>query len=176
MSVRTLSQDLGVSHGLLHQRFGTKPELWRAAVDHAFSHLAQELAVAFDPTVTDPLVQLNLTIRQFLRFAAKNPDVLALMNLEAQVESDRIDYVHERYIAPALAPLARLLDHLVATQRVRPVSLATLHFLIACGGAAPFTLTALTRRLDGHDLIDPADIERHIQTAADILTAGLMTP
>jgi AcrR family transcriptional regulator len=30
VSVRTLSSELGVSHNLLHQRFGSKDALWRA--------------------------------------------------------------------------------------------------------------------------------------------------
>ena len=33
VSVRTLNRELGVSHNLIYQRFGSKDDLWRAAVD-----------------------------------------------------------------------------------------------------------------------------------------------
>ena len=37
MSLRTLNRELGVSHNLIYQRFGTNEELWRAAVDFGLS-------------------------------------------------------------------------------------------------------------------------------------------
>jgi AcrR family transcriptional regulator len=39
-SMRDLCRRLGVSHNLLHQRFGSKDRLWYAAVDHGFKALA----------------------------------------------------------------------------------------------------------------------------------------
>ena len=36
VSVNALSRELGVSHNLLHQRFGSKLALWHAAVDWGF--------------------------------------------------------------------------------------------------------------------------------------------
>ena len=36
VSARELSKELGVSHSWVHQRFGSKDGLWRAAVDHGF--------------------------------------------------------------------------------------------------------------------------------------------
>ncbi|MDT7670530.1 MAG: TetR/AcrR family transcriptional regulator, partial [Pseudonocardiales bacterium] len=36
VSVRTLNRELGVSHNLLHQRFGSKEAIWYAAVDWGF--------------------------------------------------------------------------------------------------------------------------------------------
>src|SRR2546427_283576 len=55
VAVRTLNRELGVSHNLIHQRFGSKQGLWYAAVDRAFSQQVMELATAFDPTLTHPL-------------------------------------------------------------------------------------------------------------------------
>src|ERR1700680_621400 len=70
VSVRTLNRELGVSHNLLHQRFRSKEGLWYAAVDRAFGAQISELAKPFDPTLTDPLDQLNHTIRRFLHYSA----------------------------------------------------------------------------------------------------------
>src|SRR6266576_7253989 len=67
VAVRTLNRELGVSHNLIHQRFGSKRALWCAAVDRAFGHQVTQLATAFDPTLADPLDQLNYAIRRFVR-------------------------------------------------------------------------------------------------------------
>ena len=64
VSVSALSRDLGVSHNLLHQRFGSKEGLWYAAVDWGFGGLADELARAADPTLTDPFDQLAVILRR----------------------------------------------------------------------------------------------------------------
>jgi AcrR family transcriptional regulator len=173
VSVRMLNRELGVSHNLIHQRFGSKQGLWYAAVDRAFGRQVAELAIAFDPTLSDPLDQLNHAIRRFLVYSAEHPELLGLMNVEGRVESDRLDYIYDSYVEPALAPLGRLLDFLIAEGRIRPISLRSLHFLVAHGATAPFTLTPLARRFDPADPLNPAQIAEHTALAADVITNGL---
>jgi TetR/AcrR family transcriptional regulator len=173
VAVRTLNRELGVSHNLIHQRFGSKQGLWYAAVDRAFSQQVTELATAFDPTLSDPLDQLNFAIRRFVSYSAERPELLGLMNIEARVESERLDYIYDNYIAPALAPLGHLLDHLRDQGRIRPISLRALFFLIAHGAAAPFTLAPLARRFDNTDPLDPDQVAEHAALTADVITSGL---
>jgi TetR/AcrR family transcriptional regulator len=173
VAVRTLNRELGVSHNLIHQRFGSKEGLWYAAVDRAFSQQVTELATAFDPTLTDPLDQLNHAIRRFVRYSAERPELLGLMNIEARVDSGRLDYIYETYIAPALAPLGALLDHLHENGRIRAISLRALFFLVAHGAAAPFTLAPLARHFDGTDPLDPDQVADQAALTADIITSGL---
>jgi TetR/AcrR family transcriptional regulator len=173
VAVRTLNRELGVSHNLIHQRFGSKLGLWYAAVDRAFSQQVTELATAFDPTLADPVDQLNNAIRRFVHYSAERPELLGLMNIEARVDSERLDYIYDNYLAPALAPLGRLLDHLQKDGRVRPISLRALFFLIAHGAAAPFTLSALARRFDNTDPLDPDQVAEQAALAADVITSGL---
>ena len=135
VSLRTLNCELGVSHDLLYQRFGSKAAIWRAAVDQAFGTLVNELKASVDPTITDPL-QFRLTIRRFLVFSSGHPDVFRLMSSEGNRDTERLDYLFDTYIGPATAPLGRDLDRLIAEGRVRPISLRALHFLITAGGSA----------------------------------------
>lgn len=173
VAVRTLNRELGVSHNLIHQRFGSKERLWYAAVDRAFSQQVTELATAFDPTLADPLDQLNHAIRRFVRYSAERPELLGLMNIEGRVESERLDYIYDYYVAPALAPLGRLLDYLHTEGRIRPISLRALFFLIAHGAAAPFTLAPLARHFDNADPLDPDQIAEQAALTADVITSGL---
>ncbi|MEA2682477.1 MAG: hypothetical protein QOK05_805 [Chloroflexota bacterium] len=173
VSVRTLNRELGVSHNLIHQRFGSKQSLWYAAVDRAFSQQITELATGFDPTLVDPLDQLNHAIRRFVRYSAERPELLGLMNIEGRIDTERLDYIYSTYIAPALAPLGRLLDHLRENGRIRPISLRALFFLIAHGAAAPFTLVPLARRFDNMDPLDPDQVAEQAALTADVITSGL---
>jgi AcrR family transcriptional regulator len=171
--LRTLNRELGGSHNLLNGRFGSKEALWYATIDWAFEPLAMRLATAFDPTLTDPLEQLRITMRTFLLYSAERPELLGLMNIEGRQDTERLAYMHNTYIGPSLAPVNRLLEHLSDSGRTRPVTLRTLHFLLAHGAAAPFTLGPLARHFDDTDPLDPAEIEAHIELATDLLIRGL---
>jgi AcrR family transcriptional regulator len=173
VAVRTLNRDLGVSHNLIHQRFGSKQALWYAAVDRAFGQQTTELATWFDPTLADPLDQLNHAIRRFVHYSAERPELLGLMKIEGRVDSERLDYIYDNYIAPALEPLGRLLDFLTSQGRIRPISLRALFFLVAHGAAAPFTLAPLARHFDNTDPLDPGQIAAHAALTADLITSGL---
>jgi TetR/AcrR family transcriptional regulator len=173
VAVRTLNRELGVSHNLIHQRFGSKQGLWYAAVDRAFSQQVAELATAFDPTLTDPLDQLNHALRRFVGYSAEHPELLGLMNIEARVDGERLDYIYDNYVAPALAPLGLLLDYLQENGRIRPISLRALFFLVAHGAAAPFTLAPLARHFDNRDPLDAKQVAEHAVLTADLITSGL---
>jgi TetR/AcrR family transcriptional regulator len=171
--LRTLNRDLGVSHNALNGRFGSKEALWYATVDWAFQSLVLRLATAFDPTVADPLDQLRISMRTFLEFSAERPELLGLMNIEGRQDTERLAYVYNTYIEPALAPVHRLLDHLVATGRTRPISLRTFNFMLAHGAAAQFTLAPLARHFDPTDPLDPTEVKAHAELAADFIVRAL---
>jgi TetR/AcrR family transcriptional regulator len=173
VAVRTLNRELGVSHNLIHQRFGSKLGLWYAAVDRAFGQQVTELATGFDPTLADPLDQLNHAIRRFVLYNAERPELLGMMNIEGRVAGERLDYIYDNYIAPALAPLGRLLDYLREEGRIRPISLQALFFLIAHGAAAPFTLAPLARHFEKADPLDPKQAAKQATLTADLITSGL---
>jgi AcrR family transcriptional regulator len=173
VSVSALSRELGVSHNLLHQRFGSKQGLWYAAVDAGFGRMVREVASVFDPTIADPLQQLRISIRRFLELSAEQPEVLGLMNIEGRQSTERLDYLFDTYIDPGTAPIGRLIDHLAAEGRIRPISRRDLHLLMSHGGAAPFTLVALAERFDPKDPRDPVEVRAHTAMIADVIVAGL---
>lgn len=173
VSVRTLNRELGVSHNLLNQRFGSKRALWYAAVDWGFGNLVRDIQGAYDPTVTDPLDQLGLVIRRFLEHSARHPELLGLMNIEARQDTERLSYVFDTYIDPASATIGRLLDHLAAEGSIRPISRRNFHFLLAHGAAAPFSLLPLARLFDPVDPLDPDEVTAHANLIAELVTSGI---
>jgi AcrR family transcriptional regulator len=173
VSLRTINRELGVSHNLINGRFGSKEALWYATVDWAFRSLVHGLASALDPTMSDPLDQLRLTVRTFMVHSAGHPELLGLMNIEGRQNTERLAYIYNTYIHPALEPIHRLLDHLAAEGRSRPISLRSFHFLLAHGAAAPFTLAALARHFDPSDPLDPDAVEAHADLAADFIVRAI---
>ena len=171
VSVRELSKELGVSHSWVHQRFGSKDGLWHAAVDHGFGR--QAAVVAFDPTISDPLEQLERVIREFLSYSAEHPELALLMNIEGTRDSERLDYIYENFIAPPLEPFDRLLRHLIDEGLVRPVPMRTVFLLLGHGATALFGLVPLASRLDRPDPTSAKAIRDHIDAVTRIVIDGL---
>lgn len=173
MSLRTLNRELGVSHNLIYQRFGSKDELWRAAVDYGFGRLMRQLQGLFDPTLTDPLEQLRLAVYRFVVYSADHPELVALMNIEGRQDTDRLAYIYDTYIEPILKDVARLLVHLADQGVIRPIPLRTFFFLLAHGGTAPHALLPLATKFDAASPEKPAAIDQHATLVSTILVEGL---
>jgi len=173
MSLRTLNRELGVSHNLIYQRFGTKEELWRAAVDYGFGPLVLHMQGLFDPTVSDPLEQLRLAVHRFVVYSAGHPELVALMNIEGRQDTDRLAYIYDTYFELILKDVARLLVHLTEQEIIRPIPLRTFHFLLAHGATAPYALLPLATKFNPASPQEPAAIEQHANLVSTILVQGL---
>ena len=177
MSLRSLNSELGLSHGTISQRFGTKERLYYAAVDQGFAPFFEDIARRRTEALAgeddpDDLTDLRVTIRSFLGAAILRPELGRLMNLEGLNPSPRLDYIVERFGTPLLATVAVALARLREAGRVHPVSARALFFLVAHGAEAPYTLRALSAAFDGVD--GPLDPEHHADVTCDLIMRGLV--
>lgn len=174
VSVRTLNAELGVSHNLLYQRFGSKAQLWRAAVDWGFGGVAEAIEAADDQT-KDPLHRLRTLIRTFVLVNGERPDLLRLVNIEGGLDTDRLDYLYDTYMTRLSARTQAIIDQLVAEGRIRPVPWRSLFFLITAGGSAVFSSEALARRISPVDPHHADQVRQHADFVADLVVTGLRT-
>ncbi|MEU2038795.1 TetR/AcrR family transcriptional regulator [Nocardia niwae] len=172
-SVAALNRELGVSHNLIHQRFGSKEELWFATVDWAFGEIADGMSLDVALAESDLPAAVRETIVQFLLLHATHPHVLRLVTVEAATDSPRLAYLFEAHIQPLYLRLTAPLKVLVDRGVLTAADIRSVHFLVAHGGAAPFGLTPFAKRLDPLDPLDPAAVRAHAEFVADVVTAGL---
>jgi AcrR family transcriptional regulator len=173
-SVRDLCRRLGVSHNLIHQRFGSKERLWYAAVDHGFGLLTVALAEAAQDAPDADLARLRAVLVRFVEVTAASPALLRVLNQEATGPSPRLDYVFDRYVGPANELVASVLRRLEADGRVRHVDPAPFHFLMANGVAGPLVYPALAARFGRTvDLTHPPAVRRYAEAVVDVLVDGL---
>ncbi len=166
--VRELCRSLGVSHSLLGIRFGSKRDLWFAAMERPFDQLLQALARTEDP---DDLEALRRGIAAYVRFAAAQPQVLRIMSHEGAIDSPRIRFIYDRYIHPVRERTEQLLGRLIAAGRIRPIPYAAFHLLVTHGGGAVFASRVEASLLGSPD-IDADDVAELI---ADVIVGGLTT-
>lgn len=172
-SVRSLSNELGLSHGAINSRFQSKDHLYYAAIDHGFETFLAEIAAerARRPAARDELDGLRESIRAFLLAAARRPELGRLMNLEGLRSSDRLDYIVRTVVAPAFGPVNETLRRLSAAGTIHPISSRMLFFLVAHGAEAPFTLMALSASFDAAD--GTLDDVTYTDEVTDLIMRGM---
>ena len=176
MSLRSLNAQLGLSHGTISQRFGTKERLYFAAIDLGFATFVADiderrrhLLAATDPD--DDLAHLRATIRAFLGAAEQRPELGRLMNQEGLQSTARLKYIVDSVILPMFGVVGDMLERLRMDGRIRPVTTRGLFFLVTHGAEAPYTLTALSESFDATD--GPLDPERHADEMTDLIMRGI---
>lgn len=174
-SMRALCRRLGVSHNLLHQRFGSKDKLWFAAVDHGFGSLAANLVSESQAeTYTDDLDRLRFLMVRWLEITAASPALAKIINQEATTGGPRLDYMFDHYIWPVTRTIDGFLTDLAKEGRIREVDPGTWHFLVMHGAGGPLSLVALADRFGGAPKSDD-EVHQYATGVVDILLKGLIT-
>ena len=171
-SVRSLNGELGLSHETIGQRFGTKLDLYFAALDFGIAEFF-EATIAIRsarPNPDNDLEALRETLRIFMTVAADHPELGQLIQQEGLRPSERLDYLVQRGFEPGTAFLGSLLRRLIARREIRPTSIREVFFLSQAGGA-PFALSALSTAFD--NAAGPLDPVSYIENITDIIMAGL---
>jgi AcrR family transcriptional regulator len=173
MSLRNLNSELGLSRGTINQRFGSKEELWYAAVDRGFGALIHDINTDLQrqELPSDDLGQVRASIRAFLTASVRRPELVRLMNQEGLHATARLDHIVSSFVLPTMAVPWEALDRLATAGLARRVPARTVLFLVAHGAAAPFTLRPLSEKFDAIDgTLDPM---AHVELVTDIIVSGL---
>lgn len=174
-SVREIARRLEVSHNLIPQRFGSKEDLWYAAVDHGFGRLGADLTREAQTLGSDELLILRGLIRSFIETNAMHPSLLQIINQEASQPGPRLDYLFNTFIKPVRDFGDAWLTRLAEEGRIRPVSVSLIYFLMTHGAGGLFALPALTKRLGkGVKNTSGMSIREQAESAVNLFFDGLL--
>ena len=173
MSMRSLNGELGLSHGTINQRFGTKDELYLEAIDHGFTALLRDMLeiMTSEPLPDDPLEELRVRLRAFLLASARRPHLNRVINNEGVNPSPMLDRIFERYISPAMRVTHELMRQLADDGVIVAQSDRAILFLLANGAGSVYSLPALTKKFDRID--GRVDEARWADDIATFLVNGL---
>ncbi|MBX4171481.1 TetR/AcrR family transcriptional regulator [Rhodococcus pyridinivorans] len=168
-TVRELARRVGVNHNFIGDRFGSKLSFWFAVVDFAWAESG--LTSIPDGQLTDDEL-LMAWLRAFYRTTVHSPHLHRLLADEAAHESERLDYLFDRYIEPTLEQIQGPIDRLIAARAI-PDMPRNLLFFTFIGPTMAMTHTPLARRLGRPDTPNIAELERYADQLADTVIAGL---
>jgi len=173
MSVRTVATELGLSHGALNRRFGSKWNIFEAAITHGFANMiaAMQAERAARPAPADDLAAVRELIRSFMVVNETRPEFCQLMNMEGLRRTPQLELILQQSLGTLVPDFSALLRRLEAAGVIYPISMRALFFLVAHGAEAAFSLTGISSYFD--DLDGPLDARAHIEAMTDFIMRGI---
>ncbi|TMA80000.1 MAG: TetR/AcrR family transcriptional regulator [Deltaproteobacteria bacterium] len=161
---RDIADRAGANLGLIKYYFDGKERLWKAAVTRAFAELQAEFAAALPSRDdADPLTWLEYVIRQFVRFVARRPAFMRLMNDEAKRDSARMRWLADRFVRPMNDAIVAHLLRAQADGLVPPISPVSLRYIVIGAAGLVFSQAPECRYLTGVDPTEPEFAEQHAE-------------
>jgi len=172
MSVRELTRRLGVSHNLVHHHFGSKQDLWRAALDHGVGPTAKELLELLGESVGSPDAKqiLRVGLERGIELLTRRPAVVRILADESARRGPRLDYLHQRYLGPMVDMLSRFLAESRA-HGVRDVDSRVAALFVLSSASAQFTHGALAHKLG----LGTVSEGGYTDALVDLVLGGLIT-
>jgi len=170
---REIAQRAGANLGLLSYYFGDKERLWRASVALAFDELAGELAAITQPAgdgAGEERARLEQLLRGIVRFLARRPAFMRLMNDESRRDGPRMRWLVEHHVRPMAGALSAVAERARARGLLpADVPAASLHYIVLGAAGLIFSQAPECRLLMGVDPADPAVAEAHADALARVL-------
>lgn len=171
-SARELARRLGVSHNFINDRYGSKSRFWRAAVDSVLEADQRERERLAGAGLDDAEL-VRAVIHHFYRSAVEVPLFGRLLADEFGRESERLDHLHEKYVAPTLRPLLPAVERLMAAGRLPLVPVDVLFFAVISPVAGLVQLP-LAHRLGRAEPVTRDGQLRTARQLADLIADGLL--
>ena len=171
---REIAERAGANLGLIKYYFNDKERLWKAAVSRAFAELQADFAEGAQPANgDDPVAWLDRTVRQFVRFVARHPEFMRLMNDEAKRDGPRMRWLADRFVRPMSDAIGAHLARAQADGVVASISPVSLRYIVLGAAGLVFSQAPECRYITGIDPTDPEFAERHADGLVQLLMSGI---
>jgi AcrR family transcriptional regulator len=170
-----IARRAGVTQPLVHHHFGSKLELYRAAVADVFADLeAQQTPLLRAVKGLDAKTVIRVAVRQFILFSGQRPELVRLMMMESARDTENARYIVETHVRPMARRFQRYLRQGVEEGTFRQLDERLLHFFVM-GAASYLTLVPVEADvLFGVDATTTTVVERYADLVVDVLFHGVV--
>ncbi len=159
-TTRAIAERADVAQPLVHYHFGSKDDLWRAAVDRCFEELDHHLAPV--AATTEPLEALRTMLRCFVTFAAATPQLNRIVAQEGSTASDRLTWLVGTHTEPRYRAFAQLLAAVDPEDVVTTDPSVAFHTVVGAASLR-YVASAEVVRMTGTPADDPDAVRAHAE-------------
>lgn len=176
VSTGRIAAEAGISQSVVLYHFGSKRKLWREAMLHLFARIGVAgVATPTDMKDLEPLSQLRVALRRFVRISAHHPELGRIIMREGAEGGERLDWLVRNALA---ANYTVYIGLVVAAQQAgtikqHPPFLLTILLHAAC--SMLFNLQPLVEAVEGGRLGE-YKLEELADMILDTLFSGICVP
>lgn len=171
-SIREITGSAGVGHNLVRHYFGSKDDLWRAAVWHGLGPIATRITEIFDVEAARPLKPtLRAGLELLVAEAAANPDAFRVLLTEALRGGPRFDQLYDDVLEPVAAAL---LAYAHGTDEIPSrTDLRVLGVFVFGAVFSPFTFEGFAARVGFARPRRGEELDEQVEQLIDMIVAGI---
>lgn len=99
VSTSEIAKMSGLAQSMIHYHFGTKLDVWKAAITHNMKQRGQRMELNAPELVDlDPRSRLKVIVRKFLIVSARDTRFTRLVMIEGIAPSERLDWLCDQYL------------------------------------------------------------------------------
>lgn len=166
---REIAERAGANLGLVAYYFGGKERLWRESVALAFDELAAEVTLIQAPAAADERTQLERSLRGVVRFLARRPAFMRLMNDENRRNGPRMRWLVDHHVKPVAAALSAIAQRARARGILPDIPAASLHYIVIGAAGLIFSQAPECKYMMGVDPADESVAEAHADALVRVL-------
>ncbi len=171
-SIREVAAAAGVGHNLVRHYFGSKEDLWRAAVGYGLEPAAARIAEMFDLREARPLrPTLRAAVELLMSEAVANPDAFRLFFAEALRGGPRFDQIYDDVLEPIAAALFEYVQ--VSDEIPSDVDVRVLGIFVFGAAFSPFTFVGFSSRLGIAPPQPGESLDDSLEQLIDLIIAGV---
>jgi TetR/AcrR family transcriptional regulator len=169
-STREIASRAGVTQPLVSYHYGSKDDLWRAAVESLFDELRHVMRQRMEGLRgVDEVTVAKLQVREFVTFSARNPQLHRIITQESKASGPRMDWLVDQHVRPLYENTVALFERLSRDGVVPPIAPAHLYYILTGAGPTMFVLGPECQRLTGLDPTSDEVIEAHADAVCALL-------
>ncbi|MCP4004543.1 MAG: TetR/AcrR family transcriptional regulator [bacterium] len=167
---RDIAERAGANLGLIKYYFDTKENLWKTAVDLAFTQLSK----AFGSTARSAAAgcerdQLEDMTRRLVHFAAAHPHFIQLMNDEGKRPGPRMRWLVQRHVKPLYRDFSERLERLQKLGIAPMLPAPSFHYILVGAACLIFSQAAECEEVSGVDPTRPEVVKEHADALVQLL-------
>ncbi|WP_110513305.1 TetR/AcrR family transcriptional regulator [Herpetosiphon llansteffanensis] len=165
LSLRDIASHADVTHGLLRHHFGSKEAIWQAVVDAALADYLAALLPLVDAAIAEqhePSAVIKRSVATIIRLSASFCEVPRLMVHESISGGERLNYFMQQ-LRPLSAMMQPFFEAMRAEGKFQQFSHPTFLLAVISLGILPLALASFSNALAQIDILEQAELERHIE-------------
>jgi AcrR family transcriptional regulator len=168
-SLRDIAADAGVNHGMIRHIYGSKEEVWRAAITFLFERLDREVSLDDEVQAGRSDRELFTTyVHRYVRYCAHHPEHARIMIQQSAQKGPTLDWAIRRFIRARHRVAGPVIERLRDKGELPDVDAYSLAFSLAASCQLYFVLAPEVKSLTARDVFRPEQIERHAQAVVRI--------